>query len=292
MLLQDSPKQPWRLLTESRTEPRNNLARDEAIGRDPGLIPTIRLWRNDRCVVLGRFQVASAEVNQLVTDELGIPIYRRFTGGGAVYHDLGNLNITIVIPLRHPLFSLFPSRTHLPDLYAIVLEPLAAAVKRLGVEAKVTAREILVKDQKVSGVAAWLGLQKVLVHATLLIDSDLGVLDRVLNGPGAPGSLRWARTRSRRVPVTSLSDSGLSPANMGRIEVEIVSAFDNVASQGVQAGHITASEIVLEQNLLKRRYADLQWHTFGESPDLLPTPLTRGVAPIDHDWSHTCGREH
>ena len=98
-----------------------------------------------------------------------------------------------------------PSLRRLPGLYRLVLAPLAAAVRSLGVAAELTDRDIVAAGGKLSGVAAWLGGRALLVHATLLVDADLDALARVCNGPGAAGDPRWERTQSRRVRVTSIA---------------------------------------------------------------------------------------
>jgi len=93
----------WRYLPDDgERDPATNLAREEAIARhvaaDPAApTPVLRLWRNAACAVVGRFQVASAEVDLDAAEELGAPVLRRFTGGGTVWHDPGNLNVSVVL---------------------------------------------------------------------------------------------------------------------------------------------------------------------------------------------------
>src|SRR5215831_6317193 len=89
----------WRLLdVEFRNNPFMNLAVEEAIPRmvGEGNVPnTVRFWHNSNTIVIGCFQSAKLEVNMEACKQTGTTIVRRFTGGGAVYHDAGNLNYAI-----------------------------------------------------------------------------------------------------------------------------------------------------------------------------------------------------
>lgn len=258
----------WRVLSDDGSrEPRRNLALDEALGRTAGPTPTLRLWRNDRCVVVGRFQVAAAEVDDVACRELDVPVYRRFTGGGAVYHDRGNLNVTIAVRRTDPLVSRRPERALLPGLYGLLLEPLAATARSLGVPAVATERDLLVGDRKMGGVAAWIGGEAILVHGTLLVDADLATLERVLNGPGAPGDARWERTRSRRSPVTSLARERAvgSDTDPGRVDAAVDAAVVAAVTEGAATATLTAEELALTARLAAGRYDHPGWHAQGTS---------------------------
>lgn len=253
----------WRVLADDGArEPRRNLALDEALGRLAGPRPTLRLWRNAPCVVVGRSQVAAAEVDVAACRALGVPVYRRFTGGGAVYHDSGDLNATVVIRRDHPLLADGPGRGQLPGLYGLVLGPIAAAARSLGPPAVATERDVLVDGRKIGGVAAWIGRDAVLVHGTLLVDADLATLARVLDGPGAPGDPRWERTKSRRVPVTSLARERASSDLMepGSVDAAVVAAM---SGGDAQPALITGEEAALTEELLASRYGRPSWHETG-----------------------------
>ncbi|MER3418058.1 MAG: hypothetical protein C4343_02880 [Chloroflexota bacterium] len=250
-----------RLLDDDGTrDPRRNLALEEAIARSPGPHPTLRLWRNDRAVVVGRFQLAAAEVDLSAARETETPVLRRFTGGGAVYHDPGNLNISLVLVRDEPPLAGRPELTVLPTLYRLLLEPLATAVGSLGLAVERTDRDLLVEGRKISGVAAWLGRGRVLVHGTLLVSADLACLERLLQGPGAPGDRRWERTRSRRMPVTSLAVAlGRVPAAT-ELSERIVGAFMAAYGCELVASSLSPEEGALADELLGGRYAREAWH--------------------------------
>ena len=260
---------PWRILADDgERDPRRNLALDEALGRVAGPEPTIRIWRNGRCVVVGRSQVADAEVDAAACRELDVPVLRRFTGGGAVYHDPGNMNVTIVLRRDDPRLVDRPSLARIPGLYQLLLQPLAAAVTSLGVPARATERDLLVDEAKVSGVAAWIGRQSLLVHGTLLVDADLGTLDRVLDGPGAPGDPRWERTRSRRATVTSLAralGTGNDPLQLqGLMTAAETAVMAEVADGNGRRGRVSDEEAATAGELIRARYGQPDWHRAGQ----------------------------
>jgi lipoate-protein ligase A len=255
------PLAGWRVLTDDgQRDPASNLAFDEALAR-VGRGPTLRLWRNDRSVVLGRFQVATAEVDLAFARLAGIAVVRRFTGGGAVYHDPGNLNVTVVGRFGVAPFDQ-PAMRRLPGLYSAVLDPIATAVTSLGLVVDRTERDLLIRSRKITGVAGWLGAGVGLVHATLLVDADLDVLEQVLAGPGARGDPRWERTKSRRMPVTSLAREldGMEAFVDVTLETRIALAFGAAAAS---VGTPTPEERTRASSLFASRYAIGAWHADG-----------------------------
>ena len=263
----------WRLLPDDgERDPHVNLAREEAIARhvaaDPAAAtPILRLWRDDRAVVIGRFQLGAAEVDHAAAAELGAPVLRRFTGGGTVWHDPGNLNVSVVVRPADALLAADPELRRLPGLYRLVLQPLATAARALGVAgARATERDLVVArldgtTAKLGGVAAWLGGRALLVHATLLVDADLEALDRACAGPGAPGDPRWERTKSRRATVTSLArelaGAGRATPSAEAVNVAVAAAFDAGAAS---PSSLRDAELAAAARLLADRYADPAWH--------------------------------
>ena len=253
----------WRYLPDDgERDPRTNLAREEAIARHVAAdaaapAPVLRLWRDAPCAVVGRFQLAAAEVDIGAAATMGAPVLRRFTGGGTVWHDPGNLNVSVVFRPEDAVLDAVPSLRRLPGLYRLVLAPLTDAVRSLGVAAELTERDIVAPGGKLSGVAAWIGGRALLVHATLLVDADLDALARVCNGPGAPGDPRWERTRSRRVAVTSVArELGAAPAPAS-LEAAVLAAFG--AASAARATLSPAEREAVER-LLRDRYSDPAWH--------------------------------
>lgn len=144
------------------------------------------LWQNKPSVIIGLNQSAYAEVNLPFIEEHGIELARRVSGGGAVYHDLGNLNYTFIG------FEDGPSR-------------VAEALRKMGAPAQLTGRnDIMVDGRKCSGYAKRLAGNRVFVHGTLMFDVNLEDLMNALSVPGS--KLSAAGIQSVRAKVANLKE--------------------------------------------------------------------------------------
>lgn len=147
------------------------------------------LWRNAPSVIVGYNQDVYTEVNLDYLNERGIKLARRVTGGGAVYHDLQNMNYSFVGPVH----------TVAPDIFV-------EALVSLGVPAELTGRnDIFVEGRKISGYARRLWQNRELVHGTLMYDVDIDTLTEALNVPGA-SKLAKKGVSSVRSRVTNVKD--------------------------------------------------------------------------------------
>ena len=176
-----------RFLKNPSTDPWYNMSFDEyCLEQYPSNDPFFYLWRNRPSVIIGLNQNAYSEVNLAYLEGHGIRLARRVTGGGAVYHDLQNLNYTIV------------GREATP-------RPVVEALRALGVPAELTGRnDIYVDGRKVSGYARRVWHEREIVHGTLMYDVDLDTLTRVLDVPGSKLEAKGiASVRSR---VANLKD--------------------------------------------------------------------------------------
>lgn len=170
-----------RYLLNNSTDPYFNMALDEFCLENIVLDePYFYLWRNRPSVIIGLNQNAYSEVNLKYLEENGINLVRRVTGGGAVYHDLQNLNYTIVAPLScHPEQSEGSGEGSTPA-------PIVAALRQLGVPAELTGRnDIFVEGRKVSGYARRVSKRQEIIHGTLMYDVDIDTLTHVLDTPGS-----------------------------------------------------------------------------------------------------------
>ena len=129
------------------------------------------LWQNRPTVVIGKNQNAYAEVNLPYAEAHGITVSRRITGGGAVYHDLGNVNYTFITS---------DSRASALD-YAYFTRPIIDALGEMGLECVLSGRnDLLCEGRKFSGNAQYTSGGRILHHGTLLFDSDASVMQEVL----------------------------------------------------------------------------------------------------------------
>ena len=200
-----------RYLLNNSTDPYFNMALDEFCLENIVLDePYFYLWRNRPSVIIGLNQNAYSEVNLGYLNANGITLARRVTGGGAVYHDLQNLNYTIVAPLPchpercpEPVEGRSEGATPAPIVYALrqlgvpaeltgrndifaVTGPavIVEALRQLGVPAELTGRnDIFVEGRKVSGYARRVSKRQEIIHGTLMYDVDLDTLTHVLDTP-------------------------------------------------------------------------------------------------------------
>lgn len=149
-------------LETGSTDPAYNLAFEEYVLTNRREGDYLILWQNDNTVVVGQNQNAAAEIDRAFVEAHGIHVVRRTTGGGAVYHDLGNLNYSFITDET-------ASELRLERFTA----PVVDALRALGLEAEASGRnDILVEGRKVSGTAQRVLKRRILHHGTLLFDSD------------------------------------------------------------------------------------------------------------------------
>ncbi len=148
------------------------------------------LWQNERTVVIGKNQNAFAEVNIDYAKNNGISIARRITGGGAVYHDLGNVNYTFITS---------SDKARSLD-YAYFTRPIIEALDSLGIECELSGRNDLeCSGKKFSGNAQFAENGRILHHGTLLFDADVATMSGVLRADREKLEYRAVKSHSSRV---------------------------------------------------------------------------------------------
>lgn len=152
------------------TDPFFNLALEEYLFKELEE-DVLMLWRNERSIIVGKHQNALAEINRPYVLEHGIPVIRRLSGGGTVFHDPGNLNFS---------FLRTGERSKLVDFSRFV-GPVIKALGEMGIKAHQGKRnDIRVGHKKISGNAEHTFRSRVLHHGTLLFSSELGMLMEAL----------------------------------------------------------------------------------------------------------------
>ncbi|MDD3830899.1 MAG: lipoate--protein ligase [Synergistales bacterium] len=178
-----------------KTDPRFNLALEEVLFQslDEKEEGFFLLWQNEPTVVVGRFQNTLEEINVPVVREKGIHVVRRLSGGGAVYHDLGNLNFTFILRTENPQNLDFRKLT----------EPVISALWSLGVDGGLVGRnDLVIQGKKFSGNAQYMREGRLLHHGTILYDSDMDVLEEVLQAD--PDKFKSKGVKSARSRVTNI----------------------------------------------------------------------------------------
>ncbi len=164
------------LLFETPKDPYYNLALEEVLFllHSKGIIKddVLRIWRNENAVVIGYFQSPAEEVDLEYADKIKAIIVRRFTGGGAVYHDLGNINYAVITRGK---------TSSVREIYEYLLGGILEALSMLGLNPwKENINDIVANNRKVSGTAASIKNSTLFLHGSLLVSTDLVKLSRVL----------------------------------------------------------------------------------------------------------------
>lgn len=245
----------YRYITSPSTDPRWNLALEQyvfdALPRDKSYF---MLWQNHNTIVVGKYQNTAAEINGKVVRDEGITVVRRLSGGGAVYHDLGNLNFTFI--------------TDAPDAAKIdfrrFCEAVVDALADLGVMAEINGRnDITIEGKKFSGNSQYLREGRVMHHGTLMFRSDLTVLSRALavdreklSAKGIPSVVSRVTNIGDHLPPEVTIDD-LREALLRHIPCE-----DNAAPYV-----LTEEDIAAIDKIAQERYASWEW-TYGRSQAL------------------------
>jgi len=247
----------WRLLDLEYPEAPVNLALEEALAREIGAgrsPPTLRLWRNRNAAIIGENQAADQELQLQACRDLHVEVVRRFTGGGAVYHDLGNLNYSI--GARKPTLSSLESQQM---LIKHALDCAVTTIRRLGLEPEpIPINTVMVSGRKISGGAAAIRWGAVFYHGSILVSSDLDMIWKVLRQE-EPLRLRGL-VQSIRAPVISLEKALGRELSLDQVKNTLTRAFCEVFDASVAPQAATGREVSIAADLLKEKYSREEWN--------------------------------
>ncbi len=157
---------------EGITDPRINLALEEYILRNFEARNYLLFYINEPSIIIGRNQNTLEEINHDYVESRGIHVVRRVSGGGAVYHDLGNLNFSFITDYDRKSLNNFAKFTG----------PVIKVLQDMGVDAELSGRnDIVANGKKISGNAQYASVKRMLSHGTLLFDTDLSEVVKALN---------------------------------------------------------------------------------------------------------------
>lgn len=238
-------------IENQKTDPYFNLALEEYVLKNRRDGDYLLLWRNSPVVVVGRHQNTLEEINREAVKLYGIQVVRRETGGGAVYHDLGNLNFSFITAADHAGNL---------DMDRFVI-PVVRSLGRLGIQAQLTGRnDLTIGEKKISGNAQTVCRGRILHHGTLLFDADLERAQSVLTAD--EDKFRSRSTKSVRSRIGNLRD--YLPQNIS-MDIEGLKAH-LLREFGAKDDVLEPEEIRQIEELAQKKYRSPAWN-YGESPE-------------------------
>lgn len=239
-------------ITDTCLDPYWNLAAEEYLLKEFSR-PVFRLWRNSPAVIIGQNQNAMAEINSDWIRENSVPVVRRLSGGGAVFHDLGNVNFTFI-----------ETRTEgedTSDMFRRFTAPVIAALRSLGVDARLEGRnDLLIGDRKFAGNAIAIHKGRVLQHGCILFSASMASLSQALKS--RPEKFIGKAVASNRSRVTNVSEH-LGTAMTA--EQFIAYLRDNAGTADMEPYTYTEEDIRAISALADSKYRTDEWN-FGRSP--------------------------
>ncbi|MGM9574895.1 MAG: lipoate--protein ligase [Oscillospiraceae bacterium] len=235
------------------TDPYYNLAFEEyvfsGIGRENDCF---MLWQNANTIVVGRFQNTVEEINIPYVREHDIKVARRLSGGGAVYHDLGNLNFTFVASAAE----------HRDFDFKVFAEPMIRVLRSLGIKAEFTGRnDIMIDGKKFSGNSQYMRGGRLLHHGTLMLSSDMETVSKALKV--SEDKFISKSAKSVRSHVTSIAEHLDRPVGMAEFKRLILEKISETSK--LEPVEFSENELAEIKKLRDDKYATWEWN-FGNSP--------------------------
>ena len=235
------------------TDPRINLAIEEYALKNLDINETYLLFYiNEPSIIIGKNQNSVEEINTEYVESNGIHVVRRLSGGGAVYHDLGNLNYSFITKDDGDSFHNFRKFT----------EPVIAALEQMGVNAELSGRnDILAEGRKISGNAQFSTRGRMFTHGTLLFNSEMEHIVSAL------------RVKKDKIESKGIKSVRSRVANISEFLTEkwTIEEFRSALLKFIFQGQEVSEYVLTEEDwenihqLSKERYQNWDWN-YGKSP--------------------------
>lgn len=237
------------------TDPRINLAIEEYVlkNMDVDKDSFLLFYINEPSIIIGKNQNTIEEINTEYVDANGIHVVRRLSGGGAVYHDLGNLNYSFITKDDGESFRNFKKFT----------QPVIKALNEMGVKAELLGRnDILVEGRKVSGNAQFATLGRMFTHGTLMFDTEI---ERVVSALKVrKDKIESKGIKSIRSRVANISEFINEQMTIEQFRKKILTSIFN-GEENVKELELTEEDWTKIHALSAERYANWDWN-YGKSP--------------------------
>ncbi|WNQ13931.1 lipoate--protein ligase [Paenibacillus aurantius] len=236
------------------TDPRVNLAIEEfALKHLPPEEDYLLFYINEPSIIIGKNQNTLEEINAEYVERNGIHIVRRLSGGGAVYHDLGNLNFSFITKDDGQSFHNYRKFT----------EPVVQALRQMGVEAELSGRnDIQVGERKISGNAQFATKGRMFTHGTLLFNSEMENVASALKAN--PEKFKSKGVKSIRSRVANISEFLKEPMTIEQFRQSLLSSI--FGGGEVQEYRLTDKDWETIRSISESRYRNWDW-TYGRSPE-------------------------
>ena len=237
------------------TDPRINLAIEEYLlnTMDVEKDPFLLFYINEPSIIIGKNQNTAEEINTDYVDSNGIHVVRRLSGGGAVYHDLGNLNYSFITVDDGNSFRNFRKFT----------EPVVKALQSLGVNAELSGRnDLMAEGRKISGNAQFSTRGRMFSHGTLMFDTEVDAVVSALKV--SKEKIESKGIKSIRSRVANISEFLKEPMSVTEFRAAILhSLFEG--QDNVKHWELTDEDWDNIHALSKKRYGNWDWN-YGKSP--------------------------
>lgn len=257
---------------EPNNDPRINLAIEEYLIKNIAPQEDILLFYiNQPSIIIGRNQITVQEINVDYVEEQEIIVVRRLSGGGAVYHDLGNLNFSFIASNSPDNFHNFRKFT----------QPVVDVLLQMGVLAELSGRnDILVDGKKISGNAQYVSGARMVSHGTLLWETDLSRVGAALKAK--PAKFEGKGIQSVRSRVANITDflPGSHPGIMEFRQMIIEGVF---RGEQVNEYKLTPEDWQNIEQLSRERYHNWEWN-YGRSPAFAINRETRYPGGTIEAW--------
>ena len=243
------------------TDPAWNLAVEEYVFNNlPKDRMYVMLWQNDNAIIIGKHQNTLAEINEAYVREKGIRVVRRLSGGGAVYHDMGNLNFTVIADAQDETLD-----------FGRFCDIVIRALAKVGIQAERNGRnDMTIDGKKFSGNAQYIRHGRVMHHGTILFDSDHSVLANALQVDEA--KIKAKGVKSVRSRVTNVRPCLPEDMTLPQFrEVLLQSILEQFPGDPY---HLTDGDRAAIQTMKEQRYDTWEWN-FGHSPACTVTKKQR-----------------
>ncbi len=216
--------------------------------------PTVRFWANPESVVLGRFQEMSSELDTELAERKGIPIARRFTGGGTVYHDEGNLNFTIVTRREE--------QGSVMDMHATASSIIMDTLLGFGLDADfLPPNSILARGRKIAGASSAFGNGFALWHSSIMVSTNLDILGLVLAPSKLANSTRFVHSRWR--PVVNLRKAIGREVSVDEVKSQLIDSMQRKFRVKLEVDEIRGDEEACLERLFRWKYSLPEWNRNG-----------------------------